>query len=56
MTLVAFKDTTVTKPFVIKQLRDHAAADEIVKGQYWEGGKGCAVGCTIHLIELIENA
>ena len=48
MTLVAFKDTAVTKPFVIKQLRDHAAADEIVKGQYWEGGKGCAVGCTIH--------
>jgi hypothetical protein len=26
----------------------HADADEIVKGRYWENGKGCAVGCTIH--------
>jgi hypothetical protein len=26
----------------------HAAADEIIKGKYWEAGKGCAVGCTIH--------
>lgn len=26
----------------------HAAADEIIKGVYWEKGKGCAVGCTVH--------
>ena len=26
----------------------HREADEIIKGQYWENGKGCAVGCTIH--------
>ena len=46
--LIAFKNTICTKPFILKQLRAHAAADEIVKGRYWEGGKGCAVGCTIH--------
>ncbi len=26
----------------------HRKADELVKGRYWENGKGCAVGCTIH--------
>ena len=46
--LIAFKNTTVTKPVILKQLRAHAKADEIVKGLYWENGKGCAVGCTIH--------
>jgi len=26
----------------------HKEADEIIHGKYWEDGKGCAVGCTIH--------
>jgi hypothetical protein len=33
---------------ILAQLQAHYDADEIIKGQYWEGGKGCAVGCTIH--------
>jgi len=32
----------------LARVRAHRAADEIVKGQYWQEGKGCAVGCTIH--------
>jgi hypothetical protein len=32
----------------LARLEGHAAADEIIKGQYWEAGKGCAVGCTVH--------
>ena len=44
----AFVGTTVTKAAVLEQLRAHAKADEIIKGRYWEGGKGCAVGCSIH--------
>ena len=46
--MLAFTNTTHTKDQVLAQIRAHALADEIVKGQYWEGGKGCAVGCTIH--------
>src|ERR1700761_2407482 len=46
--LIAFKDTKITKPAVMSQLRGHAKADEFIKGTYWERGKGCAVGCTIH--------
>ena len=36
------------KETYLNRVRAHRAADQIVKGQYWEGGKGCAVGCTIH--------
>ena len=46
--MLAFTRTIMTKASVLRQLRVHAKADEIVKGYYWENGKGCAVGCTIH--------
>ena len=36
------------KSDLLAQLAAHRAADEIVKGQYWKNGKGCAVGCTLH--------
>ena len=32
----------------IAQVRAHRLADQLVHGVYWEKGKGCAVGCTIH--------
>ena len=32
----------------IAQVRAHREADQLVKGIYWEKGKGCAVGCTVH--------
>ncbi len=44
----AFHDQPQEKTKVLEQLNAHYRADEIVKGQYWETGKGCAVGCTIH--------
>jgi hypothetical protein len=46
--LLAFHSDPSIKRAILRQLRAHAAADQIVKGQYWEDGKGCAVGCTIH--------
>lgn len=36
------------KAKILAQLQAHYEADEIIKGQYWEDGKGCAVGCLIH--------
>ncbi|MBK7380584.1 MAG: hypothetical protein IPJ03_16635 [Ignavibacteriales bacterium] len=36
------------KDNLLKQLKAHFDFDEIVKGKYWENGKGCAVGCSIH--------
>jgi hypothetical protein len=46
--LIAFNGKKETKDFYLNRVREHRLADEIVKGQYWEGGKGCAVGCTLH--------
>ena len=47
-TLIAYHGNPAEKAAILKQLRDHAAADELVKGIGWARGKGCAVGCTLH--------
>jgi len=44
----AFHNDPKIKDKYMARLQAHYAADEIVKGRYWEDGKGCAVGCTIH--------
>ena len=46
--LVAYRSDPEIKANILAQLAAHRAADQIVKGQYWERGKGCAVGCTVH--------
>jgi len=46
--LLSFHADPAVKEKYLSRVRAHAKADEIIKGQYWEGGKGCAVGCTIH--------
>lgn len=45
--LAYFNDQQI-KANILAQLERHRGADELVQGQYWENGKGCAVGCTIH--------
>src|ERR1051325_7612977 len=47
-TKLTFNGDSAVKDKYLARLRAHAAADEIIKGVYWEKGKGCAVGCTIH--------
>ena len=44
----AFHNNPSIKEKYITRLQAHYQADEIIKGQYWQNGKGCAVGCTIH--------
>jgi len=44
----AFHNNQSIKEEYLSRVRAHAAADEIIKGQYWDNGRGCAVGCTIH--------
>lgn len=46
--MIAYLNQPKIKINILRQLRAHTKADELVKGKYWEGGKGCAVGCTIH--------
>lgn len=44
----AFHGDPKIQEMYIARVKAHALADEIVQGQYWENGRGCAVGCTIH--------
>lgn len=45
--LLAFHGDEKRKERYLKRVQNHYTHDEIVKGLYWENGKGCAVGCTI---------
>lgn len=45
--LLAFHNKNRIKESYLTRVRAHESADEIIKGTYWEHGKGCAVGCTI---------
>ena len=46
--MLTFENDPSQKKIILEQLQTHYDADEIVKGQYWENGKGCAVGCILH--------
>ncbi len=46
--MLAFHGKKEVKAEFVARVKAHALADEIVHGHYWERGKGCAVGCTIH--------
>lgn len=48
MTMLSFHNDPDIKAKYLARVMQHAAADEIIHGKYWEGGKGCAVGCSIH--------
>jgi hypothetical protein len=46
--MLSFHNKPELKEFYLQRVKNHHAADEIIKGKYWEAGKGCAVGCTVH--------
>jgi hypothetical protein len=46
--MLAFHGDPKIKEKYLARVQAHRAADEVIKGQYWKNGKGCAVGCTIH--------
>lgn len=45
--LKSFHNKTSVKKKYLDRVKAHEKADEIIKGAYWQNGKGCAVGCTI---------
>ena len=46
--MLTFENDSSQKKIILEQLQTHYDADEIVKGHYWQAGKGCAVGCILH--------
>jgi hypothetical protein len=48
-TMVAFHGDPAIKERYLSRVRGHREADEIVQWYgYWHGGRGCAIGCTLH--------
>jgi hypothetical protein len=43
----AFHNDPAIKTKYLARVAMHRAADELIKGQGWENGKGCAIGCTL---------
>lgn len=46
--MLAYHNNPEIKEKYMARVQGHAKADEFIHGTYWENGKGCAVGCTIH--------
>jgi len=46
--MIAYHNDPKIKNDILQVLQSHYDADEFVKGHYWQNGKGCAVGCTVH--------
>ncbi len=52
--LRAFHGDPKIKAQYLARVRAHAKADELIHGVYWERGKGCAIGCTIHSSQHVK--
>ena len=52
--MLAYNNNKKIKQEYLKRVKNHQKADELVHGRYWDGGKGCAVGCTIHSSQHIR--
>jgi hypothetical protein len=46
--LLAWHSDAALQEATVAEMVAHRKADRLIKGVYWEGGKGCAVGCLIH--------
>jgi hypothetical protein len=46
--MLAYHNDPKIKAQYLRRVRAHEKMDEIIQGKYWERGRGCAVGCTIH--------
>ena len=44
----AYHNDPAVKAKFVGRMKAHVDADELIRCTYWEDGKGCAVGCTIH--------
>ena len=45
--MLAFHNKPELKNEAIAEIKAHITADQLVKGQYWEDGKGCFIGCAV---------
>jgi len=47
--MIAYHGKQEVKDLYLNRVQEHRKADQLIQGYgYWEDGKGCAVGCTLH--------
>ena len=51
----AFFNDDMLKQEYTNRLLNHQRADEIIQGEYWENGRGCALGCTFNAKGMDEK-
>ena len=54
--MLAFNNDPAQAERLRAQVMAHEAADEIIQGTYWEGGKGCFIGCIAHSDDALTAA
>ena len=47
----AYHNDIKIKEKYVCRMKAHKSADRLVQGTGWDGGKGCAVGCTLENYE-----
>ena len=46
--MLSFFGEPCLKKAVIARVKEHQRLDQIIQGTYWDGTRGCAIGCVLH--------
>lgn len=46
--MLSYHNKQELKDKYVKQMIMHRKAGQLIKGKYWENGKGCAIGCLVY--------
>jgi hypothetical protein len=46
--MISFWGEDCLKKAVIARVKEHQRLDQIIQGTYWDGARGCAIGCVLH--------
>ena len=53
--MLAYNNDPMLKAAICAEIKRHQDQDMIVAGTYWDGSKGCAVGCSLRSYALATN-
>lgn len=51
-----YHNNPALKTKYVKRMKAHILADELIRGEGWDNGKGCAVGCTFNYYNHVKGA
>ena len=49
--MISFFGNQCLRDAVVERVREHQRLDQIAQRIYWDGSKGCAIGCVLHSAE-----